>query len=40
VIEKKMHEIIDSKIPIKREVWKKEDVIKYYTDKIKKYVFF
>lgn len=33
VIEKKMHEIIDSKIPIKREVWKKEDVIKYYTDK-------
>jgi threonyl-tRNA synthetase len=33
VIEKKMYEIIDSKIPIIREVWKKEDAIKYYRDK-------
>ena len=31
-IEKKMHEIIDSEKPFEREVWDRENAIKYFTN--------
>ncbi len=33
VIEKKMNEIIDRGLDFKREIWKREDAINYFTDK-------